>query len=295
MHIPLISVIIPCYNHSHYLPEAVESVLGQQHPAVEVIVVDDGSTDRTREVAARYPQVRYVYQANQGLSAARNTGIRHSTGEYLVFLDADDWLFPGALETNLRHLQQHPQAAFVSGAYDNIYEEINVVKEVKRVVSANHYCQLLQVNYIGVPASAMYRRWVFEHVLFDKSLKTCEDYDIYLQVARKYPIIHHQEKIAAYRKHLSNMSSNIPAMLQGVLQVLKRQESQLETVKEKQAYKKGLTDWKNYYCKELYKQLISRKLLASSASLYLLCKYRPKLMLKYVALSNYNSIRSWIK
>ncbi len=102
---PLISVIIPCYNHGAYLPEAFASIWQQDYPAVEIVVVDDGSTDTTREVAQHYPAVKYVYQANQGLSAARNTGLTHSTGQYLVFLDADDWLLPGALTTNARYLQ----------------------------------------------------------------------------------------------------------------------------------------------------------------------------------------------
>src|SRR5262245_20604446 len=94
---PLVSVIIPCYNHAHYLGEAIESVLAQTVQDFEIIVVDDGSTDSTADVAARYPRVRYVRQNNQGLSAARNTGIKHGLGRFLVFLDADDLLLPGAL------------------------------------------------------------------------------------------------------------------------------------------------------------------------------------------------------
>lgn len=88
----IISIIIPCYNHAHYLPFAVQSVLAQTCAQWEAIVVDDGSTDDTRTVAARFsdPRVRYHYQENQGLSAARNAGIRIARGDYLAFLDADD-------------------------------------------------------------------------------------------------------------------------------------------------------------------------------------------------------------
>src|SRR5215210_2105808 len=95
---PLVSVIIPCYNQAHFLGEAIESVLGQSYPNFEIVVVDDGSPDDTAEVAARYPEVRYICQDNQGLSAARNTGLGQSEGEYVVFLDADDRLLPEALE-----------------------------------------------------------------------------------------------------------------------------------------------------------------------------------------------------
>src|SRR4051812_30982953 len=114
---PLISVIIPCYNHGSYLAEAIDSILTQTYQYFEIIVVDDGSTDNTRAVAESYKAVKYVYRNNKGLSAARNTGIDHSNGEYLVFLDADDWLFPNALSINSNCLQQNKEAAFVAGGH----------------------------------------------------------------------------------------------------------------------------------------------------------------------------------
>ena len=102
----LISVVITCYNHGKYLRQAIESILAQTYRDVEIIVVDDGSTDHTKFVVDNYPQVKYVYQANQGLSSARNTGVAHSKGEFVCFLDADDWLLPNALETNYLHIEK---------------------------------------------------------------------------------------------------------------------------------------------------------------------------------------------
>jgi glycosyltransferase involved in cell wall biosynthesis len=121
--VALVSVIIPCYNHARYLGQAIESVLDQSYPRVEIIVVDDGSTDHTTQVAARYSGVHYVRQENQGLSAARNTGLRQSRGDFPVFLDADDLLLPGALEAGLNCLKTQPEAAFVSGHYRYIQED----------------------------------------------------------------------------------------------------------------------------------------------------------------------------
>src|SRR5918993_3738999 len=113
---PLVTVVIPCYNQAHFLTEAIESVLSQSYPNFEVVVVDDGSTDDTSEVASRYPQkVRLIRQENRGLAGARNTGIGHARGEYLVFLDADDRLLPKALEVGIEQLEAHPECAFVSG------------------------------------------------------------------------------------------------------------------------------------------------------------------------------------
>lgn len=92
---PLVSVIIPCYRQARYLAEAIDSVLAQRHPAVEAIVVNDGSDDDTETVARRYGErIRYVWRPNGGISAARNTGIEHARGSYLKFLDADDYLHP---------------------------------------------------------------------------------------------------------------------------------------------------------------------------------------------------------
>ena len=91
-HLPLVSVIIPAYNRDRYLAEAIESVLAQTYPAIELIVVDDGSSDRTAEVAQRYA-LTYHFQPNGGISAARNAGIALATGEFLAFLDSDDiWM-----------------------------------------------------------------------------------------------------------------------------------------------------------------------------------------------------------
>lgn len=256
---PFVSVIIPCYNHSHYLPAAIESVLNQNYSPTEIIVVDDGSTDNTKQVAQNYPEVTYVYQNNQGLSASRNAGILKSKGMYIVFLDADDWLYPNAIKTNMNYLLQNKEAAYVSGAYDGIYENENKVMEVKREITAHHYQHLLTSNFIGVPAAVMYRRWVFEEFLFDTTLKSCEDYDLYLKISRKYSVIHHIEKIAAYRKHSSNMSSDFRGMLSSALNVLQRQKDILRTSAEIQAYKNGKRFWKKYYTKKFYKKLLTAK------------------------------------
>jgi glycosyltransferase involved in cell wall biosynthesis len=99
---PLVSVIIPCFRQARYLPEAIESVLGQSHAAVEAIVVNDGSDDDTEAVARRYGErIRYVWRPNGGISAARNTGIQHARGSYLKFLDADDYLLPDQIAWQL--------------------------------------------------------------------------------------------------------------------------------------------------------------------------------------------------
>src|SRR5207237_3752521 len=117
----------------------------------------------------------------------------------------------------------------------------------------------MQGNYIGMIATVLFQRWAFKEFSYDESLKNCEDYDLYLNIARKYPVYHHLHKIAAYRLHNSNMSTNIPVMLNGVLTILERQRNSLKTKAEKQAFFAGQKIWKDYYCKELYKKHSSNK------------------------------------
>jgi glycosyltransferase involved in cell wall biosynthesis len=292
---PLVSVVIPCFNHACFLSKAIESVLMQTYKPIEIVVVDDGSADHTKEVAGQYQEVKYIYQENKGLSAARNTGARNSTGEFVLFLDADDWLYPKGIEINVKHLLQHKEAAFVSGTFDAFYIEENAIREGVNQVDANHYCRLLRGNYIGMIATVLFRRWVFEEFLYDTTLKNCEDYDLYMKVARKYPVCHHLHKIAAYRFHASNMSANIPLMLQGVLNVLQRQKGTLRSKEEKRSYYKGRANWKKYYCEELYQKLLKSKEPASGQALSMLLRYKPALFFNYISKRKRPMIKSKIK
>ena len=113
---PLVSVVIPCYRQARYLPEAIDSVLGQSYPTVEVLVVNDGSDDDTEAVAQRYGErIRYVWRANGGISAARNTGIQHACGAYLKFLDADDYLHPEQIAWQMESLNGSDNAVSFTG------------------------------------------------------------------------------------------------------------------------------------------------------------------------------------
>src|SRR5687768_3146869 len=134
----LVSVIIPSYNHGNYLGRAVESVLAQTYKNTEIIVVDDGSVDNTKHVAQSFPGVKYVYQHNQGLSAARNTGIENSKGKYLLFLDADDWLSVDAIKKNHSIISINSNAAFVSGGHVKITDAGDIIEEVKEDIQSNH-------------------------------------------------------------------------------------------------------------------------------------------------------------
>lgn len=245
---PLVSVIIPCYNHAHFLSTAIKSVLNQTYPHIEIIVVDDGSTDNTKQVSESFSNVTYIFQANAGLSASRNKGIKESHGDYLLFLDADDWLCENAITININYFTTKSGLAFVSGSYDNADEKGNITNEYKVAVNDNHYCRLLDYNYIGMIATVLFTRWIFNEFYFDTKLRGCEDHDLYLKVARKYPVLHHTEKIAVYRRHSNNMSSNNGMMINTAFQILLDQKNKLKTEEEKKAFAISY--------KSLYKQIL---------------------------------------
>lgn len=249
-----VSVIITCYNHGRFLEEAIRSVQAQTYEPIEIVVVDDGSTDSTADVCRNFPDVIYIYQPNAGLSAARNRGVTESSGSYIVFLDADDWLYPDAIATNVALLKQHKNCVFVSGGHDKVDLYGNVIHDdhPANEITCNHYEKLLQGNYIGMHATVMYRRMIFNEFKFDKALKACEDYDMYFRVTRKYPVYHHAKKIAAYRIHGLNMSAQIPNMLANVLKVLDSQKDFLRTEGEHRAYQTGRQVWRKYYGQKLY-------------------------------------------
>jgi glycosyltransferase involved in cell wall biosynthesis len=245
----LVSVVIPCHNQAHFLGEAIESVLAQTYPHFEVVVVDDGSTDNTQEVASRYPGVRCIRQENRGLAGARNEGIRRSRGSHLVFLDADDRLLPNALEVGLRHLKERPECAFVAGRYRYIAFDGSPLPTPPTPVGEDHHEALLCTRCISTPAAVMYQRLMLEFVGgFDTSASPSADYDLYLRVARKYPVHQHDEVVAENRRHGANMTRNAALMLKSEVTVLR---TQWRYVRRRKQYKKaseaGLRHSREYF------------------------------------------------
>jgi glycosyltransferase involved in cell wall biosynthesis len=245
----LVSVVIPCHNQAQFLGEAIESVLKQQDAEFEIIVVDDGSSDETAQVAQPYLGVHLVQQSNMGLSAARNAGIRHSRGPYLVFLDADDRLLPGALSAGRAALLACPEAAFTAGWFNWIDLRGEFLRHEQRPdLPADPYLALLQRNYIWMHGVVMYNRWVFDAVGgFDPSLPAAEDYDVYLRITRRFAVCHHRAMVAEYRKHGLTLSADPALMLRNTLRILRAQRYGLRNRQESAAYRRGIRFWQAAY------------------------------------------------
>jgi hypothetical protein len=219
-----VTVVIPCFRQAHFLGEAIESVLTQTHPRIEVIVVDDGSPDDVGQIAGRYPGVRCPRQANGGLAAARNAGLEQASGEFVLFLDADDRLLPEAVATGLRELGAAPEAEMAAGIWRLIGEEGEPVPAAAPEVPEEAYPALLESCFISTPAAVLYRRRLFEQIGgFDPSVSASADYDVYLKTAARFPVRLHGEVVAEYRRHGANMTRDPALIMSAEIAVLERQ------------------------------------------------------------------------
>src|SRR4028118_583671 len=214
---PQVSVIIPVYNGVRYIVQAVESALGQTFTNLEIIVVDDGSTDRTQQVLHPYfDRIRYIYQENQGVAAARNLGCQLAQGEFLAFLDADDYFLPSKLEKQLACFEANPTLDMVQTGWVIVDETGREISAVKPWQQASKLDLESFVLYKCVRPSAIIlrRKWWDKLGGFDSQFLLAEDLDFALRLALKgCKAVWLEEILTCYRQHNSNiMSSGLPLM-----------------------------------------------------------------------------------
>jgi glycosyltransferase involved in cell wall biosynthesis len=254
----LVSVVIPCFGQAHFLAEAIESVLAQTYPHLEILVVDDASADNASPIASRYPGVRCLRGENAGMAGARNLGLRSTSGDFLVFLDADDRLLPNAIETGMDMLEKHPESAAAIGTYRRIAQDGEpITTHEQPIVRREHYARLLTENWAGFPARAVYRRALFEHVKgFDSDLDAAADFGLNLEIVRQFPVWSHGALVAEHRKHGDNSSGDAARMLSQTLAAVRRQRPHSKRTPElSQAYRAARKHWKSYYGELLVSQI----------------------------------------
>jgi glycosyltransferase involved in cell wall biosynthesis len=277
-----ISVVIPCHNYGRFLGEAIESVLNQTYRRFDLIVVDDGSSDNTKEVANRYSGVRYLHQDHRGLSEARNSGLSEANGAYVVFLDADDRLLPCALEAGWKTLARHPECPLVFGCCSYIAPDGSSLARVQAYCQSVRYIDMLSRNHIFNPGSVMYRRKIFDVIGgFNSRVDPAADYELYLRISRQYPICSHAEPVVEYRLHPSNMSNNASAMLKATISVLKAEKRYANGSTEyKGASQKGirmlLDRYRNLVLSELKLRLRANEWQEAMTTARLLIRYYPR-------------------
>ena len=236
----MISVIIPTHNYGHYISETLESLLEQTEQQWECIIIDDGSSDETREVVNSYvlqdSRFSYIYQDCQGVSAARNVGLAMAKGEYIQFLDADDVLLPRKLEMHKKYLEQHLDIDIVysntryfanndrtvlSYSFDmNDKEWMPMTNEVNTAL-----CYLLQYNIMPIHAPLSRANLLQKVGYFTTATRYCEDWDYWLRCAIHSADIRYldqPEAISLIRVHQASATNNSIAMATGARLVKER-------------------------------------------------------------------------
>jgi glycosyltransferase involved in cell wall biosynthesis len=167
--------MIPTYNREKYICEAIDSVIAQDYRPIEIIVVDDGSTDNTKEIVAKYDKniVKYFYQKNKGISGARNTCLAEAKGEYLAWLDSDDYYLPGKLTAQMEYLQKHPDCEIVFTKYENFLENQNLMDNKIAKISIKN--DLKDVNKIHLASSLARKSFYKKCGDFPKEFVVSED------------------------------------------------------------------------------------------------------------------------
>lgn len=218
----MVSVIMPVYNGADFLAEALNNLQQQRYQPIEIIIVDDGSVDETATIAAQFKQdVRYVYQSNQGPAAARNTGIKLATGQFIAFLDVDDLWAENRLATQIDFLTTHPSVGIVQG----LIQDLGLVRTPHNTLTF----EAVSEPYFSVNlGSAIYRRAVFDKVgLFDETLRYNEDTDWFIRAWDNNIIKAQLHEVALfYRKHDGNMTNSDNSRQSGFVWLLKKRLDQ---------------------------------------------------------------------
>jgi len=214
---PLVSVIIPNHNYARFLSQTLESVLAQSYGNVEIVVVDDGSTDDSKAVLRGYKEhIRWVEQPNQGVAAARNRGVKECSGELLAFLDADDAWLPKKLARQVQRLLDEPGLGLVHCGVEDINEMgASLQSHIDGLEGwvAKDLLLFERPVILGGGSGTLVPRATFEMVKgFDERLSTSADWDLYCRIALRQPVGFVPEVLMQYRVHGANMHANISSM-----------------------------------------------------------------------------------
>lgn len=213
MKTPQISVIIPAYNRCELLRRAVSSVLEQSLPDFELLLIDDGSTDQTPSLQGCDPRLRYFYQKNQGVSSARNLGIRQSLAPWIAFLDSDDYWHKDKLREQMLFHRAHPEVRI--SQTEEIWirhgKRVNAMKKHAKE-EGDLFQKSLEACAIS-PSSVILRREIFTDLgHFDEAFPVCEDYELWLRVTAKYPVgLIPKLLITKTGGHADQLSRSLPA------------------------------------------------------------------------------------
>ena len=198
-----ISVIIPTYNRYELLKRAIQSILNQTYSVDEIMVIDDGSTDNTKDIQKDFPEIIYIYQENQGVSCARNIGIQRAKNEWIAFLDSDDEWHPEKLQKQVAFHQNNPDI-LMSYTAEKWVRDGKVVKIPKKYKKIGKDAFIENLSYCNIaPSSVIIHNSLIKKIgFFDESLEVCEDYDLWLRISSENEVgLLNEQLITKYAGH----------------------------------------------------------------------------------------------
>ena len=290
----LVSVIIPTFNRAHVLGKCIDSVLNQSYQNLEVIIIDDGSTDNTKSVLSHYKDhIKVIYQNNSGVSSARNTGVANANGKYIAFLDSDDSWHKDKLKIQLEKFENNNIALMACNAelvditgnktilYDDSIPEFSILEFF------DVYCH----PYLGIPNVVLLKDVFDEMNGFNEELKTAEDIDLFLRVALKYNVGLVNNILTEIHVSNDSISAGMDSYIDNIF-VLEQLQSnnRLKFKGKEQLVNKVMSKLYNEYARSL---LWSRQYSDATNKLFVSLKYKFKLITVILLLKSY--IYRWIK
>jgi glycosyltransferase involved in cell wall biosynthesis len=220
----LVSVIVPCYDSAAYIGQTLESIFAQSYRPIEVIVIDDGSKDNTASIVRQYSSsLRYYRQSNQGVSMARNAGIRLAQGEYLAFIDSDDLWQMTKLEVQVDVLDKHPEVVLVYCLCSNFTDDISGERSSILSLPSGLITEKLILDNFVPCSTVVVRRSSIEDVgEFDASLRTCEDWDMWLRLSERGYFYGIPRTLAYHRCRKGSLSFDLESLRKDGIFVLER-------------------------------------------------------------------------
>lgn len=239
MNNPLVSVIVPAYNHELYIEDCLKSIVSQTYDNLEIIIINDGSKDNTGLVIEKFIEVqnrkiKYISKENEGLCKTLNMGLKLSKGKYIAFIASDDLWVSTRIEKQINFLENNKNIGLVySDAYfikDNKKTEIKysdykprISRYFKDSIQNTNIYELLLVDNFIIALTVLVRRECYDKAgIFDESLKI-EDYDMWLRITKYYPIGYIDVPLAYYRLHKTNVSNNMRLMLGEAIKTIFKQ------------------------------------------------------------------------
>jgi glycosyltransferase involved in cell wall biosynthesis len=250
-----VAIVVNTYNQAHFLHDSLQSCIQQSARPSEILVVDDGSDDKPEEIAASFPGVAIHRQENAGLSTARNAGLARVSSEFVVFLDADDRLTPAAIEAGLECFACDPDAWLVYGAYRVIDASGRAASPIlQEQLGTQPFLDLLRGdNIIAMHGAVMYRTDRLRSIGgFDEKLRLCEDYDLYLRIARRGRIASHDCCVAEYRHYEGNASRDKSMMLAVAGSVVRTRAAEDQSREADVAARLGQKQLIRHYAPEIF-------------------------------------------